>query len=69
MVTNDMVLVPKAFIEFVKNAPVSSGVCCCGNSIIEGVGCGDHSPVDQWDYSLDNWLKEILVEPPSTTGD
>ena len=26
----EKVLVPREFIEFVRTAPVSSGVCCCG---------------------------------------
>ena len=49
------------FIEFVRNAPVSSGVCCCGESMdrhSDPMSCG-HSPVDQWDWSLSLWLEEI----------
>lgn len=40
--------------EFIRNAPVSSGVCCCGDSMDthdSGMYSG-HSPVDQWDYSV-----------------
>lgn len=58
----DMVLVPQEFIEFVKNAPVSSGVCCCGGDMNHSPYEG-HEPVDQWDHSLGLWLKEIFPEP------
>lgn len=57
----EILLVPREFIEFVKGAPVSSGVCCCGDSIdghADPMSCG-HSPVDQWEYSLSNWIAEI----------
>ncbi len=59
--SKDKILVPSDFVDFVKNAPVSSGVCCCGDSMeghADPMSCG-HSPVDQWDYSLSNWLEEI----------
>lgn len=48
------------FVTFVRDAPVSSGVCCCGESMVghsDPMSCG-HTPVDQWDYSLSLWLKE-----------
>lgn len=39
-------------IGFIEHAQVSSGVCCCGDSM-DGhpspMDCG-HSPVDMWDY-------------------
>ena len=44
--------------DFIKTAPVASGVCCCGESM-EGhsspMSCG-HSPVDMWDYSAADTL-------------
>ena len=40
--------------EFIARAPVSSGVCCCGESM-EGhsssMNCS-HTPVDLWDHSV-----------------
>jgi len=51
----------KEFIEFVKSAPVSSGVCCCGepmNGHPDPMSCG-HTPVDQWEYSLRCWLDQL----------
>lgn len=59
----DMVLVPREFIEFVKDAPVSSGVCCCGGNMDHSPYEG-HSPVDQWDYSLSQWLEQIAASSP-----
>lgn len=52
----DKIIAQQARIEqltnFIKYAQVSSGVCCCGDSM-EGhpspMTCG-HSPVDVWDY-------------------
>ena len=52
----DKIIAQQARIEqltnFIKHAQVSSGVCCCGDSM-EGhpspMTCG-HSPVDMWDY-------------------
>lgn len=48
-------IVPHDFIQFVRQAPVSSGVCCCG-----GTDCTDHAFVDQWDWSLSTYVDEIL---------
>lgn len=51
----------REFIEFVKTAPVSSGVCCCGCDMSdhpEAMECG-HVPTDQWHYSLSLWLEEL----------
>ena len=63
----DRVSVPREFIEFVRNAPVASGVCCCGDDMekhADPMSCG-HSPVDQWHHSLNLWLEEIAaVKPP-----
>lgn len=58
-------LVPVAFLDFVKTAPVSSGVCCCGDDMekhTDPMSCG-HSPVDQWNYSLSSWLRQIAAAP------
>lgn len=58
------VIVPVDFLEFVKNAPVSSGVCCCGSPMDdhpEPMSCG-HGPVDQWNHSLSSWLEQINYE-------
>ena len=44
--------------EFIARAPVSSGVCCCGEAIdghSSPMICG-HSPVDLWDYSVEQIL-------------
>ncbi|TGV26372.1 hypothetical protein [Mesorhizobium sp. M4B.F.Ca.ET.143.01.1.1] len=65
-----MVLVPRDFIEFVKSAPVSSGVCCCGDDMEthpEPISCG-HTPVDQWHYSLSQWLDQIAAVPVTEGG-
>jgi hypothetical protein len=55
------ILVPQEFINFLKTAPVDSGVCCCGDRM-DDHSPHDHSPVDQWDYSLGNWLRSIEVQ-------
>ena len=62
----DKVLVPREFIQFVKTAPVRSGVCCCGEDMDKHPApesCG-HAPVDQWDWSLHLWLEQIKEEEP-----
>lgn len=44
--------------EFIARAPVSSGVCCCGESMnghSDPAYCG-HTPVDLWDYSVEQIL-------------
>ncbi len=44
--------------EFIARAPVSSGVCCCGEAIDRHSSpmiCG-HSPVDLWDHSVEQIL-------------
>jgi hypothetical protein len=58
-VKDERVLVPVAFIEFVKTAPVYSGVCVCGDAMGSHSPMGDHSPVDQWDHSLSLWLEQL----------
>lgn len=52
--------------ELIEHAPVSSGVCCCGDSMDshqDPMVCG-HSPVDQWDWAVFGLLKET----PDTTA-
>lgn len=54
----------RQFVEFVRHAPVSSGVCCCGDYMTnhpDPMCCG-HSAVDEWDNALLGWLKELGVE-------
>ena len=44
--------------EFIARAPVSSGVCCCGEAIdghSNPMSCG-HTPVDLWDHSVEQIL-------------
>lgn len=48
--------------EFIARAPVSSGVCCCGEPIdghSSPMSCG-HTPVDLWDHSVE----QILATAP-----
>lgn len=48
-------------LEFIKCAPVSSGVCYCGDSMENHpspITCG-HTPVDAWDYSVHCFLEEF----------
>jgi hypothetical protein len=54
----------KEFIGFVRNAPVSSGVCCCGMSMTdhpEAMDCG-HVATDQWHYDVSQWSIQFGVE-------
>ncbi len=61
----DKIIAQQARIEqlrnFIKHAQVSSGVCCCGDSM-EGhpspMVCG-HSPVDMWDYHSAQLLEAV----------
>ena len=48
-----------SLLEFMQNAPVSSGVCCCGNDISKYYSCDNHSPVDQWDHNVDRYTEEL----------
>jgi hypothetical protein len=44
--------------DFIAIAPVSSGVCCCGEAIdghSNSMYCG-HTPVDLWDHSVEQIL-------------
>lgn len=38
-------------MNFIESAPVSSGVCCCGD-YMDKHNSSDHSPVDMWDYDV-----------------
>lgn len=46
-------------LEFIRSAPVTSGVCCCGNDMAQG-GCDGHTPLDMWDYQVRLMLQAIL---------
>lgn len=59
----DLVAVPREFIEFVRNAPVSSGFCCCGDAMDKHGPFDGHAPTDQWEYSLHLWLEQIGYKP------
>ena len=58
----------REFAAFVKGAPVSSGVCCCGVDMADEQDHEGHTPVDQWHYSLSQWLKELKQVDPSGEG-
>lgn len=50
-----------SLLEFIKNAPVSSGVCCCGDDMEKHgnpMYCG-HNPVDMWDHSVRCYVEDI----------
>lgn len=51
----------RAFWQFLRGAPVQSGVCMCGGDV--GT-CTNHGSVDTWDHSLGKWLEaeEQLAE-------
>lgn len=48
-----------ALLAFIQNVPVKSGVCCCGDDIGEHGYHSNHSPVDQWDHSVESWAKDF----------
>ena len=53
-----------ALLEFIKHAQVSSGVCCCGESMenhSSPLNCG-HSPVDMWDYAVSKFVEDAEKE-------
>lgn len=60
------------FQGFVEGAPVSSGVCCCGDSMESHNAYSDHSPVDTWDNGVKQFSQEMFdlinkkSEPKST---
>lgn len=43
---------------FMQNAPVQSGVCCCGDDM-DKHSSSDHSAVDQWVWSVECYRKEF----------
>ena len=45
-------------LDFIEHAPVGSGVCCCGEDMENHVS-SDHSPFDQWSWSVHHWSREI----------
>jgi len=50
-----------ALLEIMKNSDVSSGVCCCGDSMerhADPMNCG-HNPVDMWDHSVFCAMEDI----------
>lgn len=48
-----------ALLEFVQNAPVKSGVCCCGADITKQNYCDNHSSVDMWDHAVEGWVTDF----------
>lgn len=49
-------------MEVIKNAPISSGYCCCGDPMeLHSFGTG-HSPVDEWDNAVINMINRINEE-------
>lgn len=54
----------KEFIRFVRNAPVSSGVCCCGMSMTDHPEAMDsgHVATDQWHYDVSQWSIQFGIE-------
>lgn len=52
------------FVEFVKQMPVGTGVCCCGDSMERHPDpmCSGHTPVDEWDNALLQILKELGLD-------
>lgn len=47
--------------DFIREAPVGSGVCCCGNDMANHP-LEDHSPVDEWDHAVRCILEETNIE-------
>lgn len=45
-------------LAFIQNAPVESGVCCCGDSMDKHYS-QDHSAVDMWDHSVLCYAEEF----------
>lgn len=51
----------RAFLDFVESAPVSSGVCCCGDDMSkhESAYSAGHTPKDQWHWQVQMWCDEL----------
>lgn len=61
-----MPIVTHEFLDFLKRAPVATGVCMCGGPIGAN-GCGEpHTSVDQWDHSLGKFLAGVKYCRPRT---
>lgn len=57
----------REFLDFVENAQVGSGVCCCGAEMVRHSYYDGHNPCDMWDYNIARWaeeLKEFYPEQP-----
>lgn len=53
------------FAQWVSTAPVSTGVCCCGDSMEnhdDAMNAG-HAALDEWDYALRGWLEQLGIKP------
>lgn len=46
-------------LAFIQHADVSSGVCCCGNSMDKHGMWDGHNPVDMWDHSVLCYTEEF----------
>lgn len=51
--------VPAEFLTFLKDAPVGSGICMCGDNMADHSPHGDHAAVEMWDHTLASWLDDI----------
>lgn len=47
-------------VEFIKRAPVESGVCCCGDAMDQHNDpmWSGHAPVDMWDHNVNSYVEE-----------
>lgn len=51
-------------IDFLENAPLMSGECCCGESMTNHshpMNCG-HSPVDSGEYGVSGFIEYLKRE-------
>ncbi|WP_292041545.1 hypothetical protein [Massilia sp. UBA6681] len=57
-------------LAFIQNAGVSSGVCCCGDSMERHGNPMDsgHNPVDMWDHGVACWTEEIAESDNTAAG-
>jgi len=54
--------------DFLKYAPIESGVCCCGSPVdTHGIGDG-HSPVDNLSYAVMDEVRTIEAAIAKATG-
>lgn len=54
-----VVIVPARIVRSINEAPVESGMCCCGSSMSRGGWCDNHTSRDQWDYMLEGINAEL----------